>query len=119
MGRPIKKSFIGNTAEAGQQIVVRVKIGSNAEANGFIIKQKSARRYLVTDGTNVGICTLSDLANGALTDNTMTVSFTLDNASVVRARKLSNRTFADFAGQRRKWTFASSNTDGLAEVNNS
>lgn len=116
MGRPIKKSFIGNTANAGQQIRVRVKIGTNAEADGYIIKQRSSHRYLVTDGVNTGICILADLADGTLTDNTMTISFTMDDTSVVRARKLNNKTFTDFSGQRHAWTFVSSLTDGKAEV---
>lgn len=118
MGRPIKKSLIGNTSLAGQQIVVRVKIAGFAEADGYIVKQKGSRRYLVSDGTNTGICKLEDLANGSLTDGTMTVTFTKDDASTVRAKKLNNHTFVDFAGARHVWTFTASATDGAAEVMN-
>ena len=79
----------GNTTQTGPQTVCRVKVGSNLEGDGFIIRQKGARKYLVDDGSgNQGICTLADSADGALADNTMTVTVTLDDASTVRMERI-------------------------------
>ena len=41
----------GNTGTVGTQIQCRVKIATNAEENGWIIRNKSARKFLVS-GTN-------------------------------------------------------------------
>lgn len=141
----------GNTAITGYQIVVRVKIGTVAEANGYIIRQKGKKKFLVADTTGVtagsfivgnhyvitalgntnwaaigadptaavgaiftatgvgsgtgtadtiGVCTLADLANGALTANTMTISFTDPASTVVRASRISNRYVWDFSNVR-------------------
>ena len=122
MGRPIKKSFLGNIALAGSQIVVRVKVGANAEAVGFIVKQKGSHRYIVSDGVNVGICKMVNLADGSLTDNTMTLTVQLDTAEgggAVRVRKLTNRITVDFAGVKRPWSFSASLVDGKAGMPNS
>mgnify|MGYP000924782095 CR=1 FL=1 len=43
----------GNTSLTGAQIKTRVKIGSNSEADGYIIRQKGAKKFLVTDATSV------------------------------------------------------------------
>lgn len=53
MGRPINKRKFGDTANAGLQIVVSARPTSSAAANGYIVKQKSAKRFLCTnaDGT--------------------------------------------------------------------
>lgn len=88
----------GDTTLAGNQIRCRVKIGTNAEANGWIIRQKGARKYLVSDGTNVGQCILANTANGSLAANTMTVTATLANASTVRLAKLGDSYGYTFAG---------------------
>lgn len=77
----------GNTTLAGNQVKCRVKIGTNAEADGWIIRQKGARKFLVSDGTNVGQCVLANTVNGNLADDTMTVTATLLDASTVRLSK--------------------------------
>jgi hypothetical protein len=103
MGRPIKtaKTAVntgyqngeglgivgGNTAFVGTQIKCRVKIGNNAEADGYIIRQKGARKYFVTDGTNFGTCALADKANGALVSGDMTITVTKLDASTARLAK--------------------------------
>lgn len=43
----------GNTSLTGAQIKTRVKIGANSEADGYIIRQKGAKKFLVTDATSV------------------------------------------------------------------
>lgn len=77
----------GNTALSGTQIKCRVKIGTNAEADGYIIRQKGARKYLVTDGANTGTCALADVADGSLTDGDMTITVTKFDTSTARLAK--------------------------------
>jgi hypothetical protein len=97
----------GNTSLTGAQIKVRVKIGSNAEADGYIIRQKGATKYLVTDGTNTGVCALANLADSNLTADTMTVTIIRPDSGEVRLARLTNRYGLDFSDNR----FALSFTD--------
>lgn len=79
-------------------VKIRVKVGSNAEADGFIIRQKGAIKYLVSDGTNTGVCTLADLADGTLTANTMTITYDTGDSAVTRISKLTNKWALDYTG---------------------
>ena len=82
-------------------VAVRVKIGSNSEADGHIIRQKGASKYLVTDGTNVGVCVLANTADGALAADTMTISFaTGGDSSLTRVARMSNKWVLDFDSNR-------------------
>jgi len=92
----------GDLATAAYPTVsVRVKIGANAEANGYIIRQKGSRSYLVTDGTNTGICVLANTADSTLVANTMTISFTTNgDSNLVRASRLTNKWALDFSNNR-------------------
>jgi len=75
----------GNLATAAYPTVkIRVKIG--------------AIKYLVTDGTNTGICTLADLADGALTNNTMTITMDEGDSTPKRISKLTNKWALDYTG---------------------
>ncbi len=88
----------GNTSISSPSIKCRVKIGSADEADGYIIRQKGKHRFLVSDGTNTGVCVLADLADDSLTADTMTVTATKANASTVRLTSISNKFVRDFAG---------------------
>ena len=79
----------------------RVKIAENDEAAGTIIRQKGAKKFLVTDGSNTGGCVLSDLADGDLENGTMTVCI-VHNDKEVRLEYLSNKYGVDFKGKDRK-----------------
>lgn len=112
MGRPLKINKASGVdtgfsnmygvvgGNAGLNIVVRVKIGSNSEANGYIVKQKSKNTYLVSDGSNQGVCILADTNDGSLAANTMTVTATLADNSTVRLSYLSNHWGRDFDGNK-------------------
>lgn len=78
-------------------VKIRVKIGSNAEADGSIIRQKGSIKYLVTDGTNTGVCTLANLADGALTPNTMTITMEEGDSTPVRVSRLTNKWALDYS----------------------
>ena len=77
-------------------VVVRVKIGANAEADGYILRQKAKRKYLVTDGTNIGVCTLADVADASLADDDMTITATDASAGTVRFSTMTNKWALDF-----------------------
>ena len=81
-------------------ISIRVKIGSASEANGYIIRQKGSRQYLVTDGTNTGICTLANTADSSLAADTMTISFTAGDSTLVRIARLTNKWALDCSNNR-------------------
>jgi hypothetical protein len=101
----------GITSQTDRQIDVRVKIlnpagGSFAEADGSIIRQKGTRKFLVTDGTNTGVCMLVDKADGSLATGTnglgeMTIAVTRHvsaGGGVVRLNSLRNKFGYDFIG---------------------
>jgi hypothetical protein len=64
----------GNTAQSGYQIQAQVKVGSNAATTGFIVAQKGAHKFRVTDANgNSGTCTLANIATPTV-NNTMSVA---------------------------------------------
>lgn len=66
---------------------------ANDEA-GFIVRQKGKQKYLVT-GTTTGLtapCYTANVANTALTPNTMTITATYANTSTVKVQSLSDHT---------------------------
>lgn len=95
----------GDTAFSTPTIECRVKIGANAEANGWIVAQKGRRKFLVTDGTNTGVCVLANLADTTLTNDTMTITVTKEDASTVRLAYITNRWGIDFSNNRYVLTF--------------
>ena len=78
-------------------VKVRVKISGETEADGYIVRQKGSKKYLVSDGTNTGVCVLADKADGALADGEMTVTVILSNSSEVRLSRFTNKWGLDFS----------------------
>lgn len=61
---------------------------------GYIVRQKGKQKYLVT-GTTTGLtgpCFTANVANTALTPNTMTITATYANSSTVKVQSLSDHT---------------------------
>ena len=81
----------GNTALTGAQIQIRCKIGSNAEADGYIVRQKGSRKFLVTDGTNTGVCVVVDKNDAALGADEMTITVILPDSGTDRLERISNK----------------------------
>ena len=79
-------------------VQVRVKIGSNAEANGYIIRQKGSIKYLVSDGTNSGVCTLCNEDDASLGANQMTITMADGDSTARRISKLTNKWALDYTG---------------------
>lgn len=90
----------GDTDLTGNQFLVRVKIGTNSEADGYIIKQKGSKKFLVTDGTNTGVCALANLADSSLTANTMTVTCVMADSTAFKASKITNKFVWDQDGNK-------------------
>ena len=66
MGRPIKKSFFGNTASSGEQIQVTAWIpGDTSPKTGYILAQRGSRSYLVHTAAGNGICYLGNVTTPA------------------------------------------------------
>jgi hypothetical protein len=78
----------------------RVKIGANAEADGYIIRQKGASKYLVSDGTNIGVCFLANKADDALAAGEMNIQLTAGDSTLVNIARLTNKYALDYSGTR-------------------
>lgn len=85
---------------ANPVIKIRVKVGSNAEADGYIIRQKGATKYLVSDGTNTGVCVLADKADAALAADEMTITAQDSGSTEFRIKRMSNKFAIDFSDTR-------------------
>jgi hypothetical protein len=91
----------GGVATTAYPVVkCRVFITGQSEADGFILRQKGTRKYLVQDTAgNQGVCVLANEAQGALTAGNMNISFALDaDSSEVLISKLTNKYAYDFTG---------------------
>lgn len=114
MGRPLNSRLFG--VGSGNQIKVRAKVGTNAEGDGVITRQKGSNRFIVDVAGDVGQCTLVDKADGALGDNEMTITVADDSATPHRIVKITahKATLAD--GTSASWTFVDSTSDGKVEM---
>lgn len=105
----------GLTSVAGNQIQPAVKIGAASAGNGSIKAQKGSRKFLVTDGTNTGICTLVNKASGSLAANEMSITVTKADASTFYAKRITNRWVWDFNDNKyRYWTAAATTSNKYA-----
>jgi len=135
MGRPVNKRYFG-LLDDGTNIAISCQVASNAESEtGYIIKQKSSNKFLVNDlktGTNktvaaavldsgvqgnVGICKLVNVADGSLSANEMSISaYVVGGTSMIRIKKLYNRTCRDFNNVRYKWAITNDSTASIMTV---
>lgn len=104
----------GIVSQAGPQIHPQVKVGSASATDGSILRQKGTHKFLVTDGTNKGICTLVNLATPTA-PNTMSIGIVLANSTTLYASKITNRWVWDFAGNKyRYWPAAATTSNPYA-----
>jgi len=88
----------GTLATAAYPVVkCRVFITGFSEADGYIIRQKGATKYLVSDGTNTGVCTLANEADSSLTEGNMNITFTFGDSSATLISKLTNKFMLDYS----------------------
>jgi hypothetical protein len=91
MGRPINKNKIGQGA--GRIQVTSVKFAAGGEvSNAWIVSQRSANKFVISDGTKTETCVLVNKNVGALAAGEFNLYATLDDSSVVQVTKLYNRT---------------------------
>jgi hypothetical protein len=114
MGRPINKRYFGSGP--GNQIKIRAKIGSNAEGDGFIVRQKGTNKFIVTVGDNTGVCRVANKDSGTLEANEMIINVLTDAGIYVQATKLYNRVAIIEGNTKIKWNFAADLTDGSVQV---
>jgi hypothetical protein len=92
----------GGVATAAYPVVkCRVFITGQSEEDGWIVRQKGTRKYLVQGASSgvQGVCILANEAQGALTAGNMNISYSLDaDSSEVLISKLTNKYAYDFTG---------------------
>ena len=92
----------GGVATATYPVVkCRVFITGQSEEDGWIVRQKGTRKYLVEGASSgvQGVCILANEAQGALTSGNMNISYSLDaDSSEVLISKLTNKYAYDFTG---------------------
>ena len=101
----------GLTSQTGYQIQPAVKVGGASAGTGSIITQKGAHKFRVTDGTNVGICTLANKASGSLCNNEMSITVTKADTTTFYASRITNKYVWDFAGVRYRYHLAAATAD--------
>ena len=90
MGRPLNKRNLGDTGGAGSQIQVSADTDGNGAANGFIVKQKSAKRFSVTTAAGTATCKMVVTAPAAAGE--MRISLADSAGGTYHASKISGRT---------------------------
>ena len=90
MGRPLNKRNLGDTSGAGSQIQVSADTDGNGAANGFIVKQKSAKRFSVTTAAGTATCKMVVTAPAAAGE--MRISLADSAGGTYHASKISGRT---------------------------
>jgi len=112
MGRPLNKRFFGPPTAGGNEIKVQFHNGT-ASAAGWIVKQKSAKRFLCSDGSNEKVCALVDKASAAIAAGEMTI--TVDDGGVARQlTKIAGRKATMDNGSTVTWDFTG--TGDVAEI---
>ena len=125
MGRPVKRDVAGTlvfgdytTTAVG--IKVTAYFGGSSRTEGFIVKQKGARRYLVQDKSDStqAVCKLvsgSPAANGEMNLVGFTAPVEADLNAVV-LRNLNKRTATDFSNNRYTWVLVSDSSEDYIQL---
>ena len=119
MGRPINKRYFGVLGNAtfphipveAAGFAGKDQITEDSTADVYILKQKSARRFLVkhAEDGDEAICKLVDKAYDDSTNivaGEMVIVGYINGSQKVRLRSLTNRVATDFSGVRYKWSLS-------------
>ena len=125
MGRPINKKYFGVLGQnSTPHIPVEAagfagkdQITEDAIADVYIVKQKSARRFLVkhAEDGDTAICKLVDKAyddSSAIVAGEMVI-IGYYNGQSVRLRSLTNKVATDFNSNRYKWSLSDDSTTSI------
>lgn len=113
MGRPLNKRNFGEGS--GNQIKVIAHVNGSAQA-GFIVRQRSTRKFLVNANGNLAVCTLVNKNAGELVANEMIVNVLTDANVFVQVTKLYNRVAIVEGNQKVRWVYTASLSDGAVQV---
>ena len=126
MGRPINKKYFGALGTGtdqtdGANIPIRFKFTNGTVYEGYIVKQKSARRFVCSDGTRTLLCTLVDgTSNNFDPPNNRECVITgfQANSQIQRSiRRMTNRTAWDYLGNMHKWTLQDDSSQTILILN--
>ena len=132
MGRPLNKRLFGKAGVgptlAGREIKVDFHNGT-AVKEGYIVKQKSSKKFVCEEIETAGefICTLTTgKLPAALAAGEMAISFKMDDEETYTVSKITGRKATLVAhsatgtnlyeGNSVPWNFATSTSDGAAQV---
>jgi hypothetical protein len=128
MGRPLNKRLFGTPTAAGSEIKVNFHNGT-AVKEGYIVKQKGSKKFVCEEIGTAGLftCTLTTgKLPAALAAGEMSISFKMDDAETYGVSKIAGRKVTLVApsatganaydGKSVPWNFATSTTDGAAQV---
>jgi hypothetical protein len=81
-------------------VLARVHIEGESEEDGYIVRQKGERKYLVYGASSgaTGVCVLSNEADSAVSEGNMTLTVFTDDSSAIRLSKLTNKYATDWTG---------------------
>lgn len=116
MGRPLKKTFFGNPATPGAQILLSSAriAGQSAAAGYYIVRQIGTGRYQVTNGTHTGVVRL--VAAGTLQEGEAHLIVKPYGGSDEYARVIHSRTVKTWAGNSYAWSTTAATVTGQANV---
>ena len=91
MGRPIAKKFIGEGV--GKIAITAVKFASGSEvlSGADIQRQRTAKSFVVSDGSKTETCTLVNKSIGALGASEFTINVTDNDGDQQQVTKMTNR----------------------------
>lgn len=106
----------GLTGISGNQIQAKVYLtGGSQGANGSILRSKGRGKFLVTDGTHTGVCTLVNAAGGALNVGEMSIQATTSAPANFYVARLTNKFVINFSGAKYPWKFGAA-TNGTVSI---
>ena len=128
MGRPLNKRLFGTPTAAGSEIKVNFHNGT-AVKEGYIVKQKGSKKFVCEEIETPGefTCTLTTgVLPANLTAGQMAISFNMDDSETYGVSKITGRKATLIAhsatgtnlyeGNSVPWNFATSTSDGAAQV---
>ena len=131
MGRPVNKKYFGALGvDATPKIPVQSAglpdkdvVAEGGVADLYIVKQKSARRFLVrhTEDNSEGVCRLVDKILGIddstqLATGEMVVIGYTSTGEAKTIRSLTNKVATDFNGVRYKWSVSDDSTTSVLSL---
>jgi hypothetical protein len=104
MGRPIAKKFIGDGAGKIQVTAVKFAAGGEVLTESHIVRQRTAKSFVVTDGSKTETCTLVNKSIGGLGAGEFTINVTDSDGAQQQVAKMTNRKVYTEGTTWKQWT---------------